>query len=102
VRASVPHREGQRVHGGGNDRSSVKRAPPGCCKRSDEFDFEARRSVSDGAARRRRGASRMVEADTGNSPITSYKIMRGTTSGGETLLTTVAGRSNSLRRHVSH
>jgi len=31
------------------------------------------------------------EADTGNSPITSYKIMRGTTSGGESLLATVAG-----------
>ena len=31
------------------------------------------------------------EADTGNSPITSYKIMRGTASGAETLLTTVPG-----------
>jgi hypothetical protein len=31
------------------------------------------------------------EADTGNSTITSYKIMRGTASGGETLLTTVGG-----------
>jgi len=31
------------------------------------------------------------EADTGNSAITSYKIMRGTTSGGETLLATVGG-----------
>jgi PKD repeat protein len=31
------------------------------------------------------------EADTGNSPITSYKIMRGTSSGGETLLATVGG-----------
>jgi hypothetical protein len=31
------------------------------------------------------------EADTGNSPITSYKIMRGTASNSETLLTTVAG-----------
>jgi hypothetical protein len=31
------------------------------------------------------------EADTGNSPITSYKIMRGTLSAGETLLTTVSG-----------
>ena len=31
------------------------------------------------------------EADNGGSPITSYKIMRGTASGGETLLTTVAG-----------
>jgi hypothetical protein len=31
------------------------------------------------------------EADTGNSPITAYKIMRGTASGGETLLTTVSG-----------
>jgi len=29
------------------------------------------------------------EADTGNSQITSYRIMRGTTSGAETLLTTV-------------
>jgi hypothetical protein len=31
------------------------------------------------------------EADTGNSPITSYQIFRGTASGAETLLTTVAG-----------
>jgi hypothetical protein len=31
------------------------------------------------------------EADTGNSTITSYKIMRGTASGGETLLTTFGG-----------
>jgi hypothetical protein len=31
------------------------------------------------------------EADTGNSAITSYRILRGTTSGGETLLTTVPG-----------
>jgi len=31
------------------------------------------------------------EADTGNSTITKYKIMRGTASGGETLLTTVGG-----------
>jgi hypothetical protein len=31
------------------------------------------------------------EADTGNSPITSYQILRGTASGAETLLTTVAG-----------
>ena len=31
------------------------------------------------------------EADTGNSTITSYKIMRGTASGAETLLTTVPG-----------
>jgi hypothetical protein len=31
------------------------------------------------------------EADTGNSQIQSYKIMRGTASGGETLLTTVPG-----------
>jgi hypothetical protein len=31
------------------------------------------------------------EADTGNSPVTSYKILRGTTSGGETLLATVPG-----------
>ena len=31
------------------------------------------------------------EADTGNSSITSYKIMRGTASGAETLLATVAG-----------
>lgn len=34
------------------------------------------------------------EADNGNSPITGYKIMRGTTSGGETLLTTVAGNQS--------
>jgi hypothetical protein len=31
------------------------------------------------------------EADTGNSPITGYQIFRGTSSGAETLLTTVAG-----------
>src|SRR5260370_23976231 len=31
------------------------------------------------------------EADNGNSAITSYKIMRGTVSGAETLLTTVSG-----------
>src|SRR5712671_2969027 len=31
------------------------------------------------------------EADNGNSPITGYKIMRGTASGGETLLTNVSG-----------
>jgi hypothetical protein len=31
------------------------------------------------------------EADTGNSPITSYQIMRGTASGAETLLATVPG-----------
>jgi hypothetical protein len=31
------------------------------------------------------------EADTGNSQITSYRIMRGTASGAESLLTTVAG-----------
>jgi len=31
------------------------------------------------------------EADTGNSPITGYQILRGTASGAETLLTTVAG-----------
>ena len=31
------------------------------------------------------------EADNGNSPIQSYKIMRGTTSGGEILLATVPG-----------
>jgi hypothetical protein len=31
------------------------------------------------------------EADTGNSPITGYQILRGTSSGAETLLTTVAG-----------
>jgi hypothetical protein len=31
------------------------------------------------------------EGDDGNSPIQSYKIMRGITSGGESLLTTVAG-----------
>ena len=31
------------------------------------------------------------EADDGNSPITSYQILRGTTSGAETLLTTVPG-----------
>lgn len=35
------------------------------------------------------------EADDGNSPINSYKIMRGTSSGGETLLTTVAGNQSS-------
>jgi hypothetical protein len=34
-------------------------------------------------------------ADTGNSPITSYKIMRGTASGAETLLTTVSGNQTS-------
>jgi len=31
------------------------------------------------------------EADTGNSPITGYQILRGTASGAETLLTTVPG-----------
>jgi hypothetical protein len=31
------------------------------------------------------------EADTGNSPITGYQILRGTSSGAETPLTTVAG-----------
>jgi hypothetical protein len=31
------------------------------------------------------------EADTGNSPITSYQILRGTVSTGETLLATVSG-----------
>lgn len=31
------------------------------------------------------------EADNGNSPITGYKIMRGTASGGETLLTNISG-----------
>ena len=31
------------------------------------------------------------EADTGNSPITGYQILKGTASGAETLLTTVAG-----------
>src|SRR5207249_6126262 len=31
------------------------------------------------------------EADTGNSPITGYQIMRGTASNAETLLTTVSG-----------
>src|SRR5712692_3054129 len=31
------------------------------------------------------------EADTGNSPITNYKVMRGTASGAETLLTTLPG-----------
>ena len=31
------------------------------------------------------------EADTGNSPITGYQILRGTSSGAETLLTTVPG-----------
>src|SRR5206468_7880293 len=31
------------------------------------------------------------EADTGNANITSYRIMRGITSSGETLLTTVSG-----------
>ena len=35
------------------------------------------------------------EADTGNSAINSYKIMRGTASGAETLLTTVAGTQTS-------
>src|SRR5437016_7203399 len=35
------------------------------------------------------------EADTGNSTIVSYKIMRGIASGGETLLTTVAGNQTS-------
>src|SRR5205809_5296200 len=34
------------------------------------------------------------EADNSNSPITGYRIMRGTTSGGETLLTTVSGNQN--------
>jgi hypothetical protein len=32
------------------------------------------------------------EADTGNANISSYRIMRGTVSGAETLLTTVSGR----------
>ena len=31
------------------------------------------------------------EADTGNSPITSYRVLRGIVSGGETLLATVGG-----------
>jgi hypothetical protein len=31
------------------------------------------------------------QSDNGGSPITNYKILRGTTSGGETLLTTIAG-----------
>src|SRR5207249_1831518 len=31
------------------------------------------------------------EADTGNSPITSYQVLRGTVSTGETLLATVPG-----------
>src|SRR5205807_628955 len=35
------------------------------------------------------------EADTGNSAITSYKIMRGIASGAETLLTTVTGSQTS-------
>ena len=35
------------------------------------------------------------EADTGNSPIEEYKIMRGTVSSGETLLTTVPGTHTS-------
>jgi uncharacterized membrane protein YgcG len=35
-------------------------------------------------------------ADTGNSTITSYKIMRGTASGAETLLTTVPGTQTRL------
>jgi hypothetical protein len=41
----------------------------------------------------RNGAVRLAwsEADDGASPITQYKILRGTTSGGETLLTTVGG-----------
>jgi hypothetical protein len=34
------------------------------------------------------------EADTGNSPITSYKILRGNASGAETLLANVAGDQN--------
>lgn len=36
------------------------------------------------------------EADTGNSPITSYQILRSTASGAETLLTTVSGASASF------
>jgi hypothetical protein len=35
-------------------------------------------------------------ADTGNSPITSYKVLRGTASGAETLLTTVPGSQTRL------
>ncbi len=35
-------------------------------------------------------------ADTGNANVTSYKIMRGTASGGETLLTTVPGTQTRL------
>src|SRR5207237_5770499 len=35
------------------------------------------------------------EADTGNSPITNYQVMRGTTSGAETLLATVPGTQTS-------
>src|SRR5439155_5778169 len=31
------------------------------------------------------------EGDTGNSPITSYQVLRGTVSTGETLLATVPG-----------
>jgi hypothetical protein len=34
------------------------------------------------------------EADTGNLPITSYNILRGTTSGGESLVATVSGSQN--------
>jgi hypothetical protein len=34
-------------------------------------------------------------ADTGNSPVTSYKIMRSTVSGAETLLATVSGNQTS-------
>lgn len=34
-------------------------------------------------------------ADTGNLPVTSYQVFRGTQSGGETLLATVAGTSTS-------
>src|SRR5205823_986472 len=36
------------------------------------------------------------EADTGNSPITGYQIMRGTTSGAETLLVNVPGTQTSF------
>jgi hypothetical protein len=35
------------------------------------------------------------EADTGNSPITAYQILRGTASGAETLLASVGGSSTS-------
>jgi hypothetical protein len=36
------------------------------------------------------------EADTGNAPITSYRIMRGTASGAETLLRSVSGNQTTF------